>query len=122
MSEKHGNGAKMHEALVNISKYADCAAMRQHDATTQHYIKQIRKWAEAALAEPPRNCDRFVDEKQADALHKAFIKYCDRCDCPMGCDHRKNPRFLLDTNCASIMKCFARFALSRATPAKGGEG
>ena len=40
-----GNGAKMREALVNISKYADCAAMRQHDATTQHYIEQIRKWA-----------------------------------------------------------------------------
>lgn len=52
-----GNKAKMREALVNISKYADCAAMRQHDATTQHYIEQIRKWAEAALAEPRRNCD-----------------------------------------------------------------
>lgn len=46
-----GNTAKMREALVNISKYADCAAMRQHDATTQHYIEQIREWAEAALAE-----------------------------------------------------------------------
>ena len=55
---------KMREALVNISKYADCAAMRQHDATTQHYIEQIRKWAEAALAEPPRNCDvGTVDEQ-----------------------------------------------------------
>ena len=46
-----GNTAKMREALVNISKYADCAAMRQHDATTQHYIEQIREWAEAAIAE-----------------------------------------------------------------------
>ena len=53
-----GNGAKMREALINISKYADCAAMRQHDATTQHYIEQIRKWTEAALAAPPRNCSK----------------------------------------------------------------
>lgn len=76
--------------------------------------------ARDALAEPPRECDRFADEKWADALHAAFIEYCNGCDCPMGCDHRKNPRFLLDGNCASILKCFARFALSKATPKEGG--
>ncbi len=74
----------------------------------------------ATLAAPPRECDRFADDKQADALHAAFIEHCNSCDCPMGCDHRKNPRFLLDGNCASIMKCFARFALSQATPKEGG--
>lgn len=72
---KVGNGAKMHEALVNISKYADCAAMRQHDATTQHYIDQIRKWAEAALAEPLRNCDKFGTDN-VDAL----LEYEDVCE------------------------------------------
>lgn len=69
-----GNGAKMCEALVNISKYADCAAMRQHDATTQHYIEQIRKWADAALAAPPRNCD----VGDADDWEKRFGEECDK--------------------------------------------
>ncbi len=81
---------------------------------------QVQAEAITALSIPPRECDMFADEKQADALHAAFIEHCNRCDCPMGCDHRKNPRFLLDGNCASILKCFARFALSKATPKKGG--
>ena len=102
------NGAKMREALKHILALAKAKG-----------LFEIQSLAETALAKPPRNCDRFVDEKQADALHKAFTEYCNRCDCPMGCDYRKNPRFLLDTNCASIMKCFARFALPRATEQEG---
>lgn len=78
-----GNGAKMHEALVNISKYADCAAMRQHDATTQHYIDQIREWAEAALSEPRRNCDVGTADEQAerfvDFAHLCFQSEVVRC-------------------------------------------
>ena len=84
------------------------------------YGNAIEK-CKSALAAPARECDRFADEKQADALHAAFIELCNRCDCPMGCDYRKSPRFLLDGNCASILKCFARFALSKATPKEGGE-
>ena len=73
-----GNGAKMREALVNISKYADCAAMRQHDATTQHYIEQIRKWAEAALATPRKNCERFQTWDEAkDAYWREQGDPCD---------------------------------------------
>ena len=78
-----GNGAKMREALVNISKYADCAAMRQHDATTQHYIEQIRKWAEAALAEPPRNCDVGTTEEQEQRFELfCYQDYCNK-KCPL---------------------------------------
>lgn len=66
------NAAKMYEALANISKYADCAAMRQHDATTQHYIEQIRKWAKAALAAPPRNCDAISEDAVKEGFRKEF--------------------------------------------------
>ena len=67
-----GNAQKMREAVVYISKYADCVAMRQHDTHTQFYIKQIRKWADAALAEPPRNCDVGTAEEQ----DERFSGYC----------------------------------------------
>lgn len=106
--------SKQREALVAVKKLFDGRIM------FQPAIRACHKQVNEALAEPLRECDRFADEKQADALHAAFIEHCNRCDCPMGCDHRKNPRFLLDGNCASIMKCFARFALSKATTKEGG--
>lgn len=67
-----GDAAKLREALVNISKYADCSAMRQHDEHTQHYIEQIRKWAEAALAAPVRNCEKY---KTPEDCMRAFVSY-----------------------------------------------
>ena len=56
---KHCDAAKLREAVGNILKYADSAACRDHDEHTRHYIDQIRKWAQYALAAPARNCDRF---------------------------------------------------------------
>lgn len=50
--------------------------------------------------------------KNADDLHEAFVKHCDACNPPGGCCHRKDTRGMLDTNCASILKCFARFVLA----------
>ena len=73
-NDNSGDAAKLREALVNISKYADCAAMRQHDTHTQHYIEQIRKWANAALAAPPRNCDVGTADEQAER----YGRYCDK--------------------------------------------
>ena len=60
-----GDAAKLREAVGYILKYADCAACRDHDEHTRHYIDQIRKWAQAALAAPARNCDRFATVKEA---------------------------------------------------------
>jgi len=49
-----------------------------------------------------------------DALHAAFVEHCNKCDCPMGCIHRQYnpPSAMLDTRCASILKCFARFVVN----------
>ena len=59
------NAAKLYEAVGYILKYADSAACRDHDEHTRHYIDQIRKWAQSALAAPPRNCDRFKTKEEA---------------------------------------------------------
>ena len=58
VSKELGNAAKLREAVGYILQYADSLACRDHDEHTRHYIDQIRKWAQAALAAPPRNCDR----------------------------------------------------------------
>ena len=52
--------------------------------------------------------------ESVEALHSAFIKHCNECDCPMGCVYRRetDARILLDANCASILKCFARFVIN----------
>ena len=47
-----------------------------------------------------------------ESLHSAFVKHCNECDCPMGCILRKDTRNLLDTNCASILMCFAQFVVN----------
>lgn len=60
----------------------------------------------AALAKPPRNCDVGTVEEQ----HQRFIDYCNACDCPMGCIYRKEFVGMLDTRCASMLKCYIRWA------------
>lgn len=49
-----------------------------------------------------------------DSLHAAFVKHCNKCNCPMECIHRQYnlPSAMLDTRCASILKCFARFVVN----------
>lgn len=64
-----GDAAKMREAFANISEYAKTAACHTEDAHLLGYLNQIGSWAEAALSDTPRNCDRFINAK--DAL-KAF--------------------------------------------------
>lgn len=108
-------GGAKRNALAEIDELA-CSAIRHISSDIlPDEMQEISKLAKEALATPMRECDRFTDEKQADQLHAAFVEHCNKCDCPMGCDHRRNPKFLLDTNCASIMKCFAQFVLSRAS-------
>ncbi len=94
------------------------------------FVARMRRWAkmgltvntgyvadkiEAALSVPARNCDVGT----ANDLHAAFVRHCDACNPPGGCCHRKDVRGMLSVNCASILKCFARFAI--ATAEGGGE-
>ena len=62
--------------------------------------------AKAALAAPPRNCDVGTEVEK----HRRFIGYCNACDCPMGCIHRKQFVGMLDERCASMLKCYIRWA------------
>lgn len=102
-----GNAAKLREAVVNISRYADCAAMRPNDAQTQEYIEQIRKWANAALAAPPRNCDMplVVDGPADNNTDKAWLVF-----------KKHNPDAYFDVS--GLLRCID-WILATATEQKG---
>lgn len=114
----HGNAAAPREALENVERVARfCAEMPRYtpgyptDAARADVlcsrIAELGRVARAALSAPARNCDVGT----ANDLHAAFVRHCDACNPPGGCCHRSDIRGMLDTGCASILKCFARFAL-----------
>ena len=57
-SSRVGNAAKMREVCANIAEYAKAASCHTDDSHLLGYLYQIERWAESALAAPPRNCDR----------------------------------------------------------------
>ena len=69
-----GDAAKLREALGYILKYADSVACRDHDEHTRHYIDQIRKWAQSALAAPAKNCDRFLTLDDAKHAYSEYLQ------------------------------------------------
>ncbi len=101
-----GNQMKIREALMNIDEYAQSAECHTEDSHVLGCLNQVRLWVKAALAAPPRQCDVGTAEEQ----HRRFIDYCNACDCPMGCIHRKEFIGMLDTRCASMLKCYIRWA------------
>ena len=78
---RFGNAAKMREALENIAEYAKAAECHTEDAHLLGYLNQIERWAEAALAAPPRNCDVGTAEDQS----KRHREWCRQARCVFGC-------------------------------------
>lgn len=116
-----GNQMKMREALVqcelflgNVSRHGHPTLNPGDKCTACEGVDKLRGMVVQALSAQARNCDRYESEYDSDRLHADFVKYCNDCDCPMGCIYRKDTRNMLDLNCASILKCFARFALAAA--------
>ena len=64
---------KLREACANIAEYARSAMCHATDAHVLGYLNQIEGWAKAALAAPPRNCDRFEDASDAWDAYDAFV-------------------------------------------------
>lgn len=62
-----GNGAKIYEALKQILALAKAKG-----------LVEIQSIAETALAEPPRNCDRFGTDNAEASL--AYEEFCDRAE------------------------------------------
>ena len=58
ISEHVGNKAAMRDACANIAEYAKAASCHTDDSHLLGYLYQIERWAESAIAAPPRNCDR----------------------------------------------------------------
>lgn len=99
----------MREALIQIEKMAHCDLANvypKYRGKFNDMIGGIERIARAALSKPPRNCDVGTPEEQ----HCRFIEYCNACDCPMGCIHRKEFIGMLDARCASMLKCYIRWS------------
>ena len=77
---------KLREACANIAEYARSAMCHTTDTHVLGYLNQIEGWANAALAEPVKNCEVGTAEEQSER----FDKFChanintQRCcgDCP----------------------------------------
>lgn len=108
------NAAAMRHAIETA--IADLQSKLELTHDQRQFIVQYLK---AALSASARNCDKYESVYASDRLHADFVQYCNDCDCPMGCLHRKDTRCMLDLNCASILKCFARFVLLKAEAEKG---
>lgn len=100
-----GDAAKLRGVLETLRELLG-DLLRLGDAEYHDDFSNFCNIIDAALAAPPRNCDVGTAEEQ----HARFVSYCDRCDCPMGCDHRKNFVGVLKPECASILTCFIRWA------------
>lgn len=64
-----GNGAKMREALKAAKQYLDGYTVNN---------LELRRMVDAALAEPPRNCDKFGTDNAEASL--AYEEFCDRAE------------------------------------------
>lgn len=111
-----GNQMKIREALVAVQKKIEhlCGSFNVPNSLVAGRM-EINGIINAAISEPPRQCDVGTAEEQ----HRRFIDYCNTCDCPMGCIHRKEFTGMLDTRCASMLKCYIRWA---QTPYDANEG
>lgn len=108
-----GNQMKMLNALKGI---ADICDGKVECKSTSEERLLIYNLAKSALTAPQRNCDVGTAEEQ----HRRFIDYCNTCDCPMGCIHRKEFIGMLDTRCASMLKCYIRWAQMPYESEEGG--
>ena len=92
-SEERGDAAKLREALRECAQYIACVGgIGVGEVTINdnvHLIpEELTQKAIAALAAPPRNCDRFANAVEAMAELKRVHSYCAkenrRCleDCP----------------------------------------
>jgi hypothetical protein len=71
-----GNQMKMREALENIAGYAETARCHTENAHVLGYLKQIEKWANAALSAPARQCDVSTAEEQFVRFRDAMVHEC----------------------------------------------
>ena len=101
LADKH-NAAAMREALKTVKRYFDGYTVN---------VPEMRSQVDAALAAPPRNCDRFADETDAQI---AFLNEV----CFIGVTTLKDDPFDGWTN---LMKeRYAKWLLAPATKKEGG--
>ena len=73
-SRHTGNAAAMREALDRIGNIAGFVAENCDDQQTATYMNDIISNVQAALAAPPRNCDRFQVAAEALTEWQSLVK------------------------------------------------
>ena len=104
-----GNAAKLREALKHIKDRLPhmLQYMRIHweDANAGGYFDELMLVIDAALAEPPRNCDIYLTEEAVDAA-TVTVRDCEACS-----------RIDMEAPCVF---CMVRWLLAPATEKEGG--
>ena len=88
-----GNAAKMRDVCANIEEYAKAASCHTDDSHLLGYLCQIERWAESALAAPPRNCDVGKPEEQQDRFREFCRRHFDARECGLGRSVAKCPAY-----------------------------
>ena len=92
-SSQVGNKAAMRDACANIAEYAKAASCHTDDSHLLGYLYQIERWAESAIAAPPRNCDVGKPEEQQDRFREFCRRHFDARECGLGRSVAKCPAY-----------------------------
>ena len=85
---------KLREACANIVDYVQSAMCHATDAHVLDYLTQVEMWAKAALAAPPRNCDKYATADEALKAQEQMFNDSNFAngECKLGCPECDNPR------------------------------
>ena len=112
---ERGDCAKLREALKHIKDRLPhmLQYMRVHweDASAGGYFDELMLVIDAALDDPPRNCDRFATLDEAREAHEAI---CEKYGvCRIGCPLNNEEHY-------SAFDCFEAWLFAPATEKEGG--
>ena len=110
-----GDAAKLREALKHIKDRLPhmLQYMRVYweDASAGGYFDELMLVIDAALASPPRNCDRFATVDEARKAHEAICEKYGKCH--NGCPLNNEEHY-------SAFDCFEAWLFAPATVTEGG--
>ena len=109
-----GDAARLREALEKIVTWCDTGE-GEEEYGCENCVHDREEMARAALAAPPRNCDR-PEFKNGEDAWLAFEK-----ENPDWCDNHQSKSFWCDDcESAGCDRCMADWLMSQATTEKGG--
>ena len=112
--DNSGDAAKLREALAPFPSLCDWLVVNASKLGIPDMVAKLRKRgdkARAALAAPPRNCDRFASVDEARKAHEAICEKYGKCH--HGCPLNNEEHY-------SAFDCFEAWLFAPATAKEGG--